>query len=227
MKRFLSSNEIKAVLNISDCELMHQRVGGQLTFEKSGNGFFYSLPSSASILAHPLGQQLLNWHITKHKLAVANMPKDPETKRALEKLIWDILLPIERQFSRPTITYGFTALELHKVISKHFPAGTAPSLDQHAASEKNSADSYICKRSGAACDFIVANVKSTELIKFITEKLDYDRIYFYGTDRPIHVSVTLGMPKRHLQVMCTSDNGRRYPARKAFGEAAKDLAASL
>lgn len=41
---WLTSNEAKAALKISDCHLMHLRLQGALKFKKVGNRFFYCLP---------------------------------------------------------------------------------------------------------------------------------------------------------------------------------------
>lgn len=62
----LNSQETAQTLNISDCELMHLRERGGIAYEKRGRAFFYSLPAGHSVLAHPLGQSLLNWYKSKH-----------------------------------------------------------------------------------------------------------------------------------------------------------------
>ena len=223
----LTSNEIKSVLKITDCELMHRRSANELAFEKRGNAFFYSLPSTHSLLQHPLGQQLLNWHYEKHNFDIDNNPIEKSSIDALERLVADILLPIERKFARPVITYGFTSAELKKLVNHHSPAGTAPSIDQHSAHEKNQVGNLICERGGAACDFYVDGVSNNDITRYVTAHLNFDRIYFYGNNKPLHVSVTLTSPAKHLQVMGESKAGRRYPARKAFGESALALAESL
>lgn len=41
-----SSKEVKKVLKISDCELMHMRLAGKLEFVKRGNAFFYLIDQS-------------------------------------------------------------------------------------------------------------------------------------------------------------------------------------
>ena len=85
----------------------------------------------------------------------------------------------------------------------------------------------ICSRGGAACDFFVEGVATSDIVRFITQRLNYDRIYYYGNNRPLHVSIHLTEPLRHLQVMCESENGRRYPGKKAFGDQAVILAEDL
>jgi hypothetical protein len=42
---------------------------------------------------------------------------------------------------------------------------------------------------GAACDFRILNVGSDRVVDWILEaRLPFDSLYFYGSDRPIHVS---------------------------------------
>ncbi|MEG3765291.1 hypothetical protein [Alteromonas sp. 14N.309.X.WAT.G.H12] len=179
------------------------------------------------MLKHPLGKKLINWHRYKHNFTLENMPQNVKSKIALEQLVSTILLPIEQAFSAPRITYGFTSHELKNYIQKHSPRGTSPSIDQHSAYEKNSVGKQICSRGGAACDFFVESVPTSDIVRIITQKLNYDRIYYYGNNRPLHVSIHLTEPLKHLQIMCESENGRRYPGKKAFGEQAVVLAEGL
>jgi hypothetical protein len=58
------------------------------------------------------------------------------------------------------------------------------------------------------------------------QNLNYDRIYYYGELRPLHISVSQS-PAKHLQVMKVSENGRRYPSIKAYGKDALHLAETL
>lgn len=222
---YFSSNEMKKLLKISDCELMHLRTAGKLQFQQRGNAFLYSLPSEMSLLSHPLGKQLLEWYLNKHPETLSNIPS-ADSKLYLEMLIAEILIPTERKFGALTITYGFTSSQLAAYIAKHCAAGTAPQLDQHAASELNSKNNEISKRSGSACDFIVANHSMAEITRFIVKYLNFDRLYYYGDDRPIHVSIS-DTPVKHLQIMCESSSGRRYPGKKAFGDHATILAKRL
>lgn len=223
---FLSSKEMKAILKVTDCDLMHLRTANKLQFQKKGNAFLYALPSSTSVLSHPMGQQLLNWHQQKHQSNIENAPSTSDSKLALEQLVVEILLPVERKFKRPKITYGFTSPELKRYIAKHSPRGTAPELDQHASCELNSKNNEICKRGGAACDFIIDGMSMAVVVRYILEHLNFDRIYYYGGDRPVHVSVS-DEPHKHLQIMQQSENGRRYPSLKGFCNDAIKLAETL
>lgn len=226
LEHYFSSCEMKATLKVSGCELMHLRESGKLVFVKKGNSFFYKLPSNSSVLAHPIGQQLINWFHDKHDIDLDNHPISPLSKRSIELLINQILIPLEREFGKINITYGFTSTKLKQYISKHAPAGTAPKLDQHSASEINVAGNQICERNGASCDIKIENYSSSEVVRYIVSKLNYDRIYFYGAQRPIHVSVS-DTPIKHLQIMRNSSNGKRYPAQKAFDKDAIKLAEAL
>ena len=221
-----SSKEIKGILKVSDCELMHLRISKHLTAVKTGKSYFYDLPANKTVLDHPVGQKLLNWYKTTHQIDICNEPESPSSKIALEKLVLEILLPIYRKYPKLNITYGFTSAILKRHIAKHSPRGTAPNLDQHASCELNNAQNAICDRGGAACDFIVPDVSSSELVRFIVEHLNYDRIYYYGNNRPLHVS-NAETPNKHLQLMAESENGRRYPIKKTHGEAALLLAKEL
>jgi hypothetical protein len=225
-KYFYTSTEIKAILSISGCQLMHQRQNNLLPFIKKGNSFLYEMPAQVSVLQHPLGKRLINWYFNKHLVDIDNNPKSSESKNALELLINEILIPLERKFGKIKITYGFTSAKLQQYISKHSPAGTAPKLDQHSASELNVAGRQICERNGASCDIIIENYSSSAVVRYIVSKLNYDRIYFYGAQRPIHVSVS-DTPIKHLQIMRNSINGKRYPAQKAFDKDVIKLAEVL
>ena len=134
---YFSSSEMKKLLKVSDCDLMHLRTSGKLQYQRSGNSFLYSLPNDMSLLSHPLGKQLLDWHLNKHPETLSNIPS-PDSKSYLEMLIAEILIPTERKFGALTVTYGFTSSKLAAYISKHASTGTAPQLDQHAACELNS-----------------------------------------------------------------------------------------
>lgn len=225
--KMYSSEETKKILKISNCELMHLRQRGGIDYEKRGRAFYYYLPVGHSVLAHPLGQDLLNWHKDKHNFHQLNEPILDSSKMALERLVDEILLPINRMLGKPTITYGFTSLPLKKLIQKASPSGTAPTLDQHSSYETNSAGTQICSRGGAACDFYIEGLPTSDIVRFITQKLNYDRIYYYGNNRSLHVSIHLIDPLKHLQVMSESENGRRYPGKKAFGDQAVILAEDL
>ncbi len=223
-----SSKEFKQLLNISDCELMHRRAAGKLLFIKKGNSFFYYLHDKNILINHPLSKQLLNWYQDKHQLDINNYPIAVESKKSTLLLVEKILIPINKAFGELNITYGFVSAELNRYIQKNSSSGTAPYLDQHSASELNNANSLICNRHGLACDFLVKGYEKNmeEIMSFIVNNLDFDKVYYYGNNRPLHVSIGNNFEK-HLQIMNVSDKGRRIPGRKAYGDNAKQLAADL
>ena len=224
--QYFTSREMKAILKVSDCELMHMRTSGHLAFNKKGNSYFYALPTGTSVLKHPIGKQLIDWYKEKHPSDINNEPSNKNSQLALERLVIDLLLPLQRKYAGVKITYGFTSASLKRYIANHSKAGTAPDIDQHAASELNNAGKPICERNGAACDILVDGVSAKEVLRFIVKHLSFDRIYYYGANRPLHISSN-SKPEKHLQIMKQSSAGRRYPSVKAFGDDAISLAESL
>lgn len=223
-----SSKDFKKLLQVSDCELMHMRVSGELNFVKKGNSFLYKLHDKHLLLKHPLANQLFNWYQDKHAITLDNTPKEIESIKSTIMMIETVLLPICKKFGNVNITYGFVSSELNKYIQKASSSGTYPSIDQHAASELNNVNKHICKRHGLACDFILSGYEERmeEVMLFIVKNLSFDKVYFYGNDRPLHVSVG-NESERHLQIMNVSDKGRRIPGKKAYGTKAKTLAEEL
>ena len=101
-----------------------------------------------------------------------------------------ILEPLSK-LGEVSITYRFTSHALLRYILKNSPGDVAPNIDQHASMEYNSKGNRIFKRDGAACDFYIKNYEQRmdEIAKFICKHLEFDRLYFYGKDRPIHISI--------------------------------------
>jgi hypothetical protein len=79
------------------------------------------------------------------------------------------------------------------------------------ACETNSKDAYYCSRKGAACDLRFEGISSKKIVEFILQaKLPFDRLYFYGSDRPIHISYG----PDHTRYICIFNGDSRIP-RKA------------
>jgi len=131
---------------------------------------------------------------------------EAQTFNALSDLAIDLIDPVIDYFGPIVLTYGFCSGALSRKISK----GIAPKLDQHASYEKNSRGNMICPRGGAACDFLIEDEDMFEVVKWIHTNLNYDRIYFYGSDRPIHVSISTN-PKREITQLVVADSGRVVP----------------
>ena len=112
-----------------------------------------------------------------------NGPKPMRHCRRLATLILD---PVSERFGPINLTYGVATRQLIKVI-RH---DVAPKIDQHSSYEQSAAGKIICSRGGAACDFVVKEVDSMVVAQWIVEHTRFDRLYYYGADRPIHVSAT-------------------------------------
>ncbi len=134
----------------------------------------------------------------KYASKIYPFPQNPEeTLPALQKLNQLILDPIIDYFGVNDfhLTYGFCSKDLKRYLDKKDPetghknGRVAPELDQHMAHEMNKNGKYYCKRLGAACDFLIVSSGSDRVIDWIlSQKLPFDSLYFYGVDKPIHVS---------------------------------------
>lgn len=225
---YFTSIEMKKLLSLSDCHLMHERERGNLSFVKEGNKYLYIVDDEMLVSKHELSVQMINWYQNKHEIVIDNSPVEDSSIKALASLLKEILIPITNKFGAVKITYGFVSSQLNTYIQKNSPSGTYPSIDQHSSHELNLKNNSICKRGGMACDFYVLGYESKMNIitDYIVSNLNFDKLYYYGSGRPIHVSVNKEMIK-HLQIMNESDNGRRIPGRKAFGKEAISLAREL
>ncbi|MBV8887400.1 MAG: hypothetical protein JO235_25860 [Chroococcidiopsidaceae cyanobacterium CP_BM_RX_35] len=120
-----------------------------------------------------------------------------ETIPSLEILCQRILDPAIDHFGKDRfqLTYGFCSKDLKRFLSQRDPetgmkhGRVDPSRDQHMAHEKNRNGRYYCDRLGAACDFRIVRMESHRLVGWILEQqLPFDLLYYYGSDRPIHIS---------------------------------------
>ncbi|MCU0552937.1 MAG: hypothetical protein MUC48_26705 [Leptolyngbya sp. Prado105] len=146
-------------------------------------------------------------------------PENPEeTIPALKSLCEHILDPVIAHFGRERfqLTYGFCSKDLKRFLAQKDPetgiknGRVDPSRDQHMTYEKNRNGKYYCDRLGAACDFQIVGLESDRLIEWILEQqLPFDSLYYYGGDRPIHISYA---PQRRLNVWAFTDGG--VPTRK-------------
>ena len=126
---------------------------------------------------------------TQAHTQLPNIPHDPRTTSAIKDLATTILNPVVDQFGEIKLTNGFCSNELLKQIKKRPKPGIAPQLDQHAGYEVNSKNTPICKREALACDFYAVNIDSLLLAQWIVEHLQFDSLYFYGKNRPIHIRI--------------------------------------
>ena len=143
---------------------------------------------------------------TRQRLGMANLPLRPDSYNALYDLATCLLDPLIDYFGSIRLTYGFAS----SALTKHIQRGIAPRLDQHAACEHSSGGTQTCERGGAACDFIVDDEDMKEVADWIIAKLPFDRLYFYGPDRPIHVSFSPAPAGEAFSMMRTA-SGRLIP----------------
>jgi len=154
-------------------------------------------------------RQLIECGETQHSTSLANCPKQPESYTALYDLALNILDPVIEYFGMISLTYGFCSHELGKHIKKR----VAPKLDQHASHELNTKKNLICPRLGAAVDFIVEDENMREVADWVAENTPFDRLYFYGEDRPIHVSYGPDQKKEYIDLVLTK-TGKQIPKKR-------------
>ncbi|MBB1317143.1 hypothetical protein H5123_05760 [Shewanella sp. SR43-4] len=169
---------------------------------------------------------LINCGTTAIEHQIENLPLQPDTWRALSLLATQILDPIVDQFGPIALTYGFCSPELVRKIAKNRNPHIAPKLDQHCSHELNQNQKIICDRLGAACDFTLVSNKDDKPIdmqlvaQWMCENLKFDRLYYYGKHRPIHISIGPQM-NQFIQTMKTNaDTGHRVPSKKGRNETA-------
>lgn len=147
-------------------------------------------------------------------------PKNLETIKALQDLNQYIIDPIIDYFGKAQfqLTYGFCSPDLKKFLNQKNPitgiknGRIEPSRDQHMAHEINKNGQYHCNRLGAACDFLILNCPSDQLVEWIlNQKLPFDSLYFYGKNRPIHISYGI----QHKRAIWTFTN-TGIPTRKGI-----------
>lgn len=148
-------------------------------------------------------RQLIECGDTWKRTKIKNRPKEPETYTALYDLAVHVLDPVVEYYGSITLTYGFCSSELARLI----PRGIAPKLDQHAAHERNRLGNYVCDRLGAAVDFVVADESMREVANWIADNLQFDRLYYYGDQQPIHVSFS-AHPKGEVVDIVRSASGQ-------------------
>lgn len=151
-------------------------------------------------------RQVIECGETHRHTRLANLPVLPESYTALMELAEHVLDPVIDYFGSIRLTYGFCSPQLAKQIPGHID----PKRDQHAAHEKNRLDKVICSRLGAAADFIVEDANMLEVAQWVVTNTPFDRLYFYGREKPIHVSYG---PNQDRQVvrMISGKAGRLMP----------------
>ncbi|WP_422463681.1 hypothetical protein [Endozoicomonas sp. ALB115] len=168
-------------------------------------------------------RQLIECGETWQSSSIDNLPLADESWQALVDLATYILDPVYEQFGALEITYGFcspTLATARKKLAKE--QGVLPSiypkLDQHSCFEKNRKGDIICSRGGSACDFHVPDTSSLEVTTWIVKQLPFDRLYFYGHDKPIHVSYNRDSQNAVICIMTPKTNGQGYIPRNLTPE---------
>ena len=138
---------------------------------------------------HFTWRQLIECGETWERLAAAgtpcwDMPMQEATWSGLALVAETILDPVVAEFGPVEMTYCFSPPSLFRHIGRRI----APKLDQHAGSELNRLGELICRRQGQAVDFRVPKVTSSDVARFIGATLPFDRLYYFGDDRALHVS---------------------------------------
>ncbi len=162
-------------------------------------------------LDDPCGQyltfrQLIECGETQERTELQNLPKQAESYNALYDLAAQVLDPVIDYFGMIKLTYGFCSQQLAKEI----PGRIYPKLDQHAAHELNRFGRLICQRLGAAVDFFIENESMLEVAQWVVTNTPFDRLYFYGDDKPIHVSYGPNHDKQIVR-MVLSKSSRVVP----------------
>ena len=156
-------------------------------------------------------RQLIHCGETQQLTGLANLPKQADSYTALYELAKSILDPVIEYYGMIQLTYGFCSHEL----SKKIPPRVAPKLDQHCSYELNSNKRLICDRLGAAVDFIIEDENMGEVTQWIIENTPFDRLYYFGENRPIHVSYS-SEPKGECIDMIENKAGKLLPHIRRF-----------
>ncbi|WP_220092806.1 DNA phosphorothioation-associated putative methyltransferase [Paraburkholderia unamae] len=149
---------------------------------------------------------------TQRQLGLRNLPLNAETYNALHDLAVNVLDPVIDYYGPIRLTYGFAS----STLTKQIRGGIAPKLDQHASCEHLPNGKPICDRRGAACDFIVEDEAMDEVAHWIINHVVFDRLYYYGRNRPIHVSFS-PTPARLAYALVPTSSGSVLPRPFSMG----------
>ncbi|MEA3275533.1 MAG: peptidase M15, partial [Pseudomonadota bacterium] len=96
-------------------------------------------------------------------------------------------------------------------LAREIPGRIDPKRDQHAAHELNRRKRPVCERLGAAADFIVDDESMLEVAKWVVANTPFDRIYYYGDDKPIHVSFGPNNDRQIVRMVVSPKTGKLVP----------------
>jgi hypothetical protein len=151
---------------------------------------------------------------TFEKTRTNNVPQEAESVAAITALASELLEPVTKKFGKVQLTYGLATRNLLAHITRRI----APRYDQHAAFELGAKGKRICLRDGFAVDFSVNNMSSLTVAKYIVENLPFDRLYYYGGDRPIHVSYGPEHSKKICVMRYRRDLDRWFPTNSTIAK---------
>jgi hypothetical protein len=144
---------------------------------------------------------------TFQALRTNNVPNSKKTYEALRELAQTILDPVWDEFGPIELTYGLSCPSLFRHIDKRI----YPPRDQHASYELNNNGNLVCPRGGAAADFRCSNISSLHIAQWTVKNCPFDRFYFYGIDRPIHVSIGPDKSSQITLMQFSATPDRRIP----------------
>jgi len=154
-------------------------------------------------------RQLIECGETWESLRIDNRPKSPDSYTALHDLAVNVLDPVIEYYGMIRLTYGFSA----SALGHHIKGRIAPKLDQHASHETNRLGTPICDRLGAAVDFLVEYEDMRDVANWLAGNTRFDRLYFYGPSRPVHVSYGPSNKGEIIELVETT-TGTRVPRRR-------------
>lgn len=143
---------------------------------------------------------------TQRDTQIPNLPLEADSYLAIKDLATHVLDHVQERYGPIKLTYGFSSRELIRKI----PGRIAPAIDQHASHERKLNGKLICERTGAACDFIIVGADMREVAEWMLKNTGADRVYFYGSDKSVHVSHS-SKPVRQFVEMLVGKNNRRIP----------------
>lgn len=144
----------------------------------------------------------------KSAIPIDNAPRAAESYEALRRLCDKVLDPLVDHFGPISLTYGFAGARLVRTIRRQ-RGRVQPQLDQHASFELNLRGNRICERGGAAADLVIAHTSARDAAAWLQANTDFDRIYFYGDEKPLHVSTSTSPAGQIIEMR--SYGGRLVP----------------
>jgi DNA phosphorothioation-associated putative methyltransferase len=179
------------------------------------DGFRLIRSTSTPAISDPCGAhytfaQLIQCGETWERLRIDNIPQSPATYNALVDLAKYILDPVIDYFGAIVLTYAFAS----RALTRHIKTRIEPAIDQHISCETGPSGALVCARQGAAIDFLVEYEDMREVAQWIASNCPFDRIYYYGADKPLHVSY--GPERLGVVYELAITNGRRVPKKLQF-----------